>query len=271
MSKPVKLSRVNGKPALVSYDAINRKDNDHAYNQRRVRQKSKYVSFYKSSAWLHTRQQVLARDYHLCQRCGLKGSLVDHIIPSKDDWENKLNQDNLQTLCKECHKAKTKREWIKHHKGAERYMQIRVVCGLPASGKTTYVNQHKSEHDLIYDYDALMSVLSGLPTHERNLDIHDYVILFFEQMLRKLKAEKTFNSVWIIQTFPDSRIDTLLSNYHDIDHILIDTSKSICIERLKSQNRFNEKINLVFNKFEEQNFSKFRKINFISTKNKNQK
>ena len=57
MSKPVKLSHLNGKPTLVSYDTVNRKDNDRAYNQRRSANQSKYVAFYKSSEWLHTRQQ----------------------------------------------------------------------------------------------------------------------------------------------------------------------------------------------------------------------
>jgi 5-methylcytosine-specific restriction endonuclease McrA/predicted kinase len=260
MSKPIKLSLLNGKPTLVPYDAANRKNNDRAYNQRRSANQSKYVTFYKTREWLHTRQQVLTRDYQLCQRCGLEGSLVDHIVPSKDDWEDRLCLDNLQTLCKDCHSIKTKREWIKHHKGAERYMTIKMVCGLPGSGKSTYATKHRTDHDLIYDYDVLMSALSGLPLHERNQDIHDYVMLFYDQLLRKLRAEKTFNSVWIIQTYPDERLDTLLSNYHHVDHILIDTDKQICIERLKKQNRFNENMNSVFNEFSKKDFEKFRRV-----------
>ncbi len=162
----------------------------------------------------------------------MEAELVDHIIPSKDDWSDRLNSNNLQSLCRACHRAKTKREWMKHHKGMARYMNINVVTGLPASGKSTYVKRHITEHDLIYDYDELMQALSGLPTRHRNHDIHDYIMLFFDQMLRKLKAEQTFNNVWIIRTLPDKRIDTLLSNYHHINHIVVMTDPNVCEQRL---------------------------------------
>ena len=260
MAKPSKLVFVGGKPTLVPYDEHVRKDNDQQYNRNRKNDQSDYLKFYHSKEWQNTRATVLARDYRLCQRCGLEGSLVDHIIPSKDDWQDRTNIDNLQTLCRDCHKLKTKREWTKHNKGSERYMQIHIVCGLPASGKTTYVERHRGMHDLTYDYDSLMQSLSGLPSHERNIDVHDYVVLFFEQLLRKLKAEQTFDNVWIIQTYPDSKIDTLLSNYHDIDHILIDTKKEICIQRLKEQKRFNENTRKAFNLFSQKDFSKFRRL-----------
>ena len=167
----------------------------------------------------------------------MEAELVDHIIPSKDDWSDRLNSENLQSLCRECHKVKTKREWMKHHKGMTRYMDINIVCGLPGSGKTTYVKQHMTEHDLIYDYDSLMCSLSGLNNHQSNHDIHDYIMLFFDQMLRKLKSEQTFNNVWIIRTLPDKKIDTLLNNYHHINHIVVMTDPIVCEQRLREQKR----------------------------------
>ena len=33
-------------------------------------------------------------------------------------------------------------------------MQINIVCGLPGAGKSTYVQRHLGEHDLVYDYDV---------------------------------------------------------------------------------------------------------------------
>ena len=118
--KPTKLTFINGKPTLVSYDKIVRKDNDKAYNFHRNVEENDYVKFYHSTEWKHKRQEILERDYGLCQRCGMDAELVDHIIPSKDDWSDRLNNDNLQSLCRGCHKIKTKREWMKHHKGLER-------------------------------------------------------------------------------------------------------------------------------------------------------
>lgn len=257
--KPTKLTFIDGKPTLVTYDKVVRKDNDKAYNYHRNVEENDYVKFYHSTAWQHKRQEILERDYGLCQRCGMEAELVDHIIPSKDDWDDRLNSDNLQSLCRSCHRIKTKREWMKHHKGSQRYMDINVVCGLPGSGKTTYVKKHMTEHDLIYDYDALMHSLSGLPMQQGNHDIHDYIMLFFDQMLRKLKSEQTFNHVWIIRTLPDSRIDTLLSNYHHINHIVIDANPNDCERRIKARN---ESISFVkiLKDFKRANFTGYRVV-----------
>lgn len=49
------------------------------------------------------------RDDYKCVKCGNNKSLeVDHIIPLIKDGGNLL--ENLQTLCKDCHKAKTKKD-----------------------------------------------------------------------------------------------------------------------------------------------------------------
>ena len=138
-------------------------------------------------------------------------------------------------------------------------MNINIICGLPASGKTTYVKRHMTEHDLIYDYDELMHALSGLPMQQINHDIHDYITLFFDQMLRKLKTEQTFNNVWIIKTLPDKRIDTLLSNYHRINHIVIMTDPNVCEERLcerKEQISFQK----ILNGFKTADFTGYRVV-----------
>lgn len=63
--------------------------------------------------WRRRRERILRRDFGLCQPCKRNGSIsiageVDHIIPkarggSEDD-------DNMQSICVDCHKAKTLRE-----------------------------------------------------------------------------------------------------------------------------------------------------------------
>lgn len=251
MTKPTKLAIVNGKRVRVPIDYRNRSDSDRAYNQKRNRENKEYVSFYKSTAWRHTRQQVLTRDYATCVRCGLEGNIVDHIVPSEDDWDDRLNVDNLETLCQRCHNLKTRREWLKKNKGRQRAMKIHIVIGYPDSGKSTYVARHLTSHDLVYDYDLLTSSLDGsmlnvlntndskandLTIHKHNIDVNDYVQIIYEMLLRKIKAEKTFNNVWLIMTKPDERLITLLSSY-DVDWLMLDTSKDECMRRLRVQHR----------------------------------
>lgn len=66
------------------------------------------VEFYHTREWLTIRQQVLARDYYLCQEC-LKekrirrADTVHHIVPVKENWAKRLDLSNLVSLCHECH------------------------------------------------------------------------------------------------------------------------------------------------------------------------
>lgn len=62
------------------------------------------------------RQQALKRDNHQCVQCGSTERLeVDHIKNVASGGGHNL--DNLQTLCKTCHKQKTRGEMRAGHQG----------------------------------------------------------------------------------------------------------------------------------------------------------
>ncbi len=60
--------------------------------------------------WAAVRRAVFERDGYRCRACGLPGRLeCDHIQPLRrggDPWD----MDNLQSLCRGCHIAKTAAE-----------------------------------------------------------------------------------------------------------------------------------------------------------------
>ena len=60
--------------------------------------------------WAAVRRSVFERDGWRCRACGRPGRFeCDHIVPldrGGDPW----NPDNLQTLCRSCHIAKTRGE-----------------------------------------------------------------------------------------------------------------------------------------------------------------
>lgn len=66
-------------------------------------------------AWRKVRHQALQRDKYLCVEC-LKDERVtpafdvDHIIPVRVAPELRLVLDNLQSLCRPHHRAKTERD-----------------------------------------------------------------------------------------------------------------------------------------------------------------
>jgi hypothetical protein len=66
----------------------------------------------KSVVYKEWRYEVLNRDNYTCVKCGKRGNVeADHIKPFSLYPELRFELDNGQTLCKECHKEKTKEDW----------------------------------------------------------------------------------------------------------------------------------------------------------------
>lgn len=87
------------------------KADNHRYYDKYQRNK-KHDQFYHSAAWKRARDLIRIRDNGLCIECFnakriTVGTIVDHIIPIKQNWNKRLDEDNLQLLCQACHNKKT--------------------------------------------------------------------------------------------------------------------------------------------------------------------
>jgi len=63
--------------------------------------------------WMRRREQALKRDCYLCQACAKRGLItpareVDHITPLFKGGRDNL--ENLQALCVDCHREKSREE-----------------------------------------------------------------------------------------------------------------------------------------------------------------
>ena len=86
------------------------RDRHKRYNKTRYNEDNiDYTMFYNSTAWKRTREQALIRDMYLCQQClkdGIvndKQLIVHHKIEIKEDWGKRLELENLETVCTQCH------------------------------------------------------------------------------------------------------------------------------------------------------------------------
>ena len=85
-----------------------KRESDRRYNKTRD---PKYVRFYNSPEWRTLSRKRLQDDGYKCVQCGKIASEVDHIIPiqTPEGWGRRLDYDNTQSLCIDCHNAKHKR------------------------------------------------------------------------------------------------------------------------------------------------------------------
>ena len=64
--------------------------------------------FYNSKHWRKKRQEIIERARGMCEvcwACGLvrEGKEVHHIVKLRDDWNLRLNNNNLILCCVDCH------------------------------------------------------------------------------------------------------------------------------------------------------------------------
>jgi len=152
-----------------------------------------YRHLFRTALWRKIRLQHLASE-PLCRMCKARdritpASVCDHIQPHKGD-EALFFAGPFQSLCKPCHDRHKQSEERRGYSTAvgldgwpvdERhpanggkpartdglgtishprwfrpvYVPLTIVCGPPASGKTSYVETHKGPRDIVFDLDAI--------------------------------------------------------------------------------------------------------------------
>lgn len=70
-----------------------------------------FNKFYWSKKWKDKRNYILFRDNYLCQDCLKNNKIteatdVHHIIKLRLAWDKRYDDDNLISLCNDCHKKR---------------------------------------------------------------------------------------------------------------------------------------------------------------------
>ncbi|WP_353990028.1 HNH endonuclease [Pediococcus argentinicus] len=100
-------------PLTVKYCEKHKKQaNSETYHRRLYNSsEARYQQFYKSTAWKKLSRQMMIK-MPICQSCYKEGvirkaDIIDHIIPIREDWSKRLDENNMQSLCIYHHNQKT--------------------------------------------------------------------------------------------------------------------------------------------------------------------
>lgn len=210
-------------------------------------------AFYDSQQWRRTREAYLQSKHYICEDCGGAASVVHHITYIKpwnvNDPDITLNWDNFKAVCEKCHAAEHAGD-IKSGGAAARLNGIAfdeagnvvqqanvfLVCGSPASGKTTYVAAHKKSNDLIVDLDYISAALMGEPggVHQYNKPILS-VLLEVRELLYQIIAARRgkWERAFVITTIADAREMKALADELRAKVVLMNATLEECLQRIK--------------------------------------
>lgn len=210
-------------------------------------------SFYNSTKWKEMREYIFNKYYGLCADCGKPGEEVHHIEWLKptniDNPEVTLGEDNLVLLCKDCHfnKHKKSNPLNKNFKKKRNITnngtyfdeegnlcecKTYIVYGAPASGKSTYVKEHKKEGDLVVDLDLIMQAISMSDKSNIANNLLDIAIGIRDYIYSRIE-DKTVDSknIWVIGMLPNKEEREQLRGRLKADMIFINSTINDCIER----------------------------------------
>ncbi len=211
-------------------------------------------SFYDSQAWRKTREAYLQSKHYICEDCGGAASVVHHITYIKpwnvNDPNITLNWDNLKAVCVDCHALEHSQDMKKRGGEARlngiafdeegnviKQANVFLVCGSPASGKTTYVAEHKGKSDLVIDLDYICAALAG-ETGNVHLDHRPILSVALEvrELLYQIIAERRgkWERAFIITTIADVREMKAVADELRAEIVLMNTALPECLERIKN-------------------------------------
>ncbi len=208
-------------------------------------------AWYKTKQWFRLRHQVLVRDLFTCQQTGVllsgkypapNSPVVDHKVPHRGDPGLFWDINNLQAVSREWHDTvKHAIEMGGHASPHPDWFQpsvipLTIVCGPPASGKSTYIRDRAGPSDLIIDIDMIASGMAGTESHgwdrERYLNA---AIYRRNDIIGSLSRPSKHKAAWLIVGEPKAKWRAWWERkLKPIEIVVIETPERMCVERVKA-------------------------------------
>lgn len=231
--------------------------------------RAEWSNWYKRAIWHKGLRPAQLAKQPLCVMCKRQGhiraaSVVDHVKPHRGDWSLFSDPDNLQSLCAHHHNS---RKQAAERRGYETTIgpdgwpidpahpvnsgqtirrnpysiprgilpsaiPVEIICGPPASGKTTYAHANSKPGDIIIDLDECKVAVGGKAWDADGI-ITRKAFKRRDRLLYSLHS-RTKGKAWFIVTASaaDERREWKQALGPKASITIIATSEQVCIERI---------------------------------------
>ena len=198
--------------------------------------------FYRSKEWDDFRKIVIAdriRDDgfiydELTNKPIVKAYdiILHHIEPLTDenvfDYNISLNPANIMILSFKSHN-------IIHERLCKPMREVFLVYGAPLSGKSSWVNENRTEGDLVVDIDSIWQCISGCERYTKPNRLKPVAFKIRDTLLDAVKYRLgRWERAFVIGGYPLTSERERLAAELGAREILIDTPREICLERLEA-------------------------------------
>ncbi len=188
----------------------------------------------------HLKANPLCR-HHLSRGQTVAATVVDHKIPHQGDMDLFWDRTNWQSLCTSCHNTKTALEdggfgnrpamrpaWLKPSN-----IKVFLVCGPPASGKSTYIKQHAVPMDIVIDLHDIRRRLTG-SCYSRDNNHLNMALRERNRLLGQLKRERPPKRAWLTLLEPKlSGRRWWAEKLKATEVIVLETELGVCEQRIQ--------------------------------------
>jgi predicted kinase len=108
-----------------------------------------------------------------------------------------------------------------------------LITGSPCSGKNTYVDQHRHPGDLVVDYDAIMTALTGNPDHQHDESLKRYVYEARDAVVKTWMKRRDC-AVWVINSAPKRSLRDHYRN-QGFEVVTMPAGMETCLSRARAE------------------------------------
>jgi len=206
--------------------------------------------FYGSSQWKKARSLYLSSQFFICEDCGEIASIVHHIKPitpnNINDPNITLNQNNFKAVCEDCHTlihsggVKQNGVTFDENGNIAKEANVFLVCGSPASGKSFYVKNRKTKHDIVIDLDYICAALMGeldniYADHEPVLSVALEVKALLYEVITARRGK--WQKAYVVTSIANIAEQKAIAREINAEIVLIDTNIGDCLKNLRADKR----------------------------------